>query len=108
MIQPWEATTLLLKISTKNGIIVSLGSTHAKTYRQVLTDPVNGNIPWRKIEAMPEALGARIAIEGRGSRITVLLRGVRRDLHRPHPGKEALRYRVREVRDLLAETEIET
>ena len=80
---------------------------HAKIYRQVLTDPVNGNIPWRKIEAMPEALGARI-IEGRGSRITVLLRGVRRDFHRPHPGKEALRYRVREVRGLLAETEIET
>ena len=85
---------------------MSLSGAHAKTYRQVLTDPVNGNIPWRKIEAMLEALGARI-IEGRGSRITVLLLGVRRDFHRPHPGREALRYRVRGVRDLLAETEIE-
>ena len=92
--------------SIKSDIKMALSSTHIKTYRQIVADPVNGNIPWRKIEAMLEALGARI-IEGRGSRITVLLQGVRRDFHRPHPGKEALRYRVRDVRDLLAEAEIE-
>ena len=82
---------------------MSLGSMYAKICRQVLTDPVNGNILWRKIEAMPEALGTRI-IEGRGSRITVLLREVRRDFHRPHPGKGVLRYRVREAGAFHADT----
>ena len=48
------------------------------------------------------ALGAEI-IEGRGSRITILLNGIRRDFHRPHPGKEALRYRVIDARELLIE-----
>jgi hypothetical protein len=46
------------------------------------------------------ALGAE-AIEGRGSRITFIINGKRADFHRPHPGKEALRYRVKAIREFL-------
>lgn len=36
-----------------------------------------------------------------GSWITFILHGQRADFHRPHPGKEALRYRVKDVREFL-------
>ena len=79
-----------------------MNSKHRKTLDRIFADPVNGNLEWRVIEAMLIACGARV-FEGRGSRITVLLNGVRRDFHRPHPGKEALRYRIKDVRALLRE-----
>jgi hypothetical protein len=40
-------------------------------------------------------------IEGSGSRVTFILNGQRADFHRPHPGKETLRYRVKDVREFL-------
>lgn len=40
-------------------------------------------------------------IEGRGSRVTFILNDQRVDFHRPHPQKEALRYRVKDVREFL-------
>ncbi|MEA3435221.1 MAG: type II toxin-antitoxin system HicA family toxin [Thermodesulfobacteriota bacterium] len=40
-------------------------------------------------------------IESRGSRITILHKGSKATFHRPHPGKEALRYRVIAARDFL-------
>lgn len=77
-----------------------MNTRHRKTLEALLSDPVNGNIEWRKIEALFVALGAQI-VEGRGSRISVVLNGARADFHRPHPGKEALRYRVLDPRNLL-------
>ncbi len=66
----------------------------------VFSTSVNGNLEWRKIEALLVALGTQV-IEGDGSRVTFLLNGRRADFHRPHPGKEALRYRVKAVREFL-------
>jgi len=77
-----------------------VNSKHAKTLDLIFSEPVAGNVEWRRIETLLTALGAQI-IEGSGSRITVLLNGMRADFHRPHPGKEALRYRVKAVRELL-------
>lgn len=71
-----------------------------KTLQAVFADPVNGNIEWRRIESLLVALGCKV-IEGRGSRVTFLLNNERADFHRPHPGKEALRYRVKDVRKFL-------
>ncbi|MFN8486905.1 MAG: type II toxin-antitoxin system HicA family toxin [Caldilineaceae bacterium] len=71
-----------------------------QTLLDIFSDPVNGNIEWRKIESLLLALGCE-SIEGSGSRVTFLLNGQRIDLHRPHPGKEALRYRVKDVRLFL-------
>ena len=77
-----------------------MNNRHRKTLAAVLADPLNGNLEWRKIEALFVALGATV-IEGNGSRVTFLLNDKRADFHRPHPGNEALRYRVKAAREFL-------
>ncbi|MEK8089540.1 type II toxin-antitoxin system HicA family toxin [Thermithiobacillus plumbiphilus] len=77
-----------------------MNSTHRKTLEALFANPVNGNIEWRRVEALFRALDCRI-IEGAGSSITVERDGVRAYFHRPHPQKEALKYRVRDAREFL-------
>jgi hypothetical protein len=69
-----------------------------KTLERIFIDPVNGNIEWSKIEAMLKGAGCRV-IEGAGSSVTFEYDGRKMTLHRPHPQKEALRYRVIAVRE---------
>ncbi len=76
-----------------------------KTYETIFADPVNGNIEWRKIEALFIALGA-VRTERRGSAVSFVLNDVRTDFHRPHPDKAALRYRVKDARKFLTEAGI--
>ncbi len=71
-----------------------------KTLAAIFADPVTGNTEWRRIESLLVALGCEV-VEGSGSRVTFILRGERVDFHRPHPGKEALRYRVKDIRLFL-------
>ena len=78
-----------------------IGSRHRATRAAVFEAPPRGDIAWRAIESMLEALGADIT-EGRGSRVRVHLNGVRATFHRPHPGKEACKGAVEAVRDFLA------
>jgi len=77
-----------------------INAKHRKILEAVFSTPINGNMEWRKIEALLVALGAQL-IEGDGSRVTFLLNGRRADIHRPHPGKEALLYRIKAVRKFL-------
>ena len=80
--------------------VKTMNSRNRKVLEAILSDPINGSIQWRLIESLLVSLGA-VLVEGSGSRISFLLNGRRADFHRPHPGKEALRYRVRAVRELL-------
>jgi len=73
--------------------------------RAVFTDPVNGNIEWRKIEALFLALGA-VRTERAGSAVSFVLNDVRADFHRPHPDRAALRYRVKDARSFLKQAGI--
>jgi hypothetical protein len=77
-----------------------------KILERVLAVPVNGNIEWAKIESMLKAAGCRV-VEGAGSSVTFEFGGRKMTLHRPHPGKEALRYRVLAVREFIARMGIE-
>ncbi len=77
-----------------------MNGTQRKTLEKVLTDPVNGNIEWSRIESMLKAAGCRV-VEGAGSSVTVEFGGRKMTLHRPHPGKEAPRYRVLAVREFV-------
>ena len=77
-----------------------MNSRHRRTLTAVWSDPVNGNLEWARIESVLVALGCRV-VEGAGSSVTFDFNGVRATFHRPHPGKEALRYRVKAVRELL-------
>ena len=63
-----------------------MNANNRKTLQAVFSDPVNGNIEWRKIESLFKALGCEI-IEGSGSRIAVVFKDMKATFHRPHPGK---------------------
>ena len=77
-----------------------MNQTHRKTLSRVFSNPVNGNIEWAKIEALLKAVGCRVS-EGKGSAVTFEHSGRKMTFHRPHPVKEALRYRVLAVREFL-------
>ena len=77
-----------------------MNSKHKKTLEAIFSSPVNGNLEWARIEALLVAAGCRV-IEGSGSSVTFEKDGLRAYFHRPHPEKEALRYRVRLVREYL-------
>ena len=71
---------------------------HRKVLAAIFADPVNGNIKWSEIEALLVALGCRV-VEGAGSSVTFERDGIRAYFHRPHPEKEALRYRIKDARE---------
>lgn len=97
---PLYAIKKCLRMIADLAIIASMNRTHRKTLETLFSTPVNGNLEWRKIEALLVALGAKV-IEGEGSHVTFFLNGKRADFHRPHPGKEALRYRVKAAHEFL-------
>jgi len=52
------------------------------------------------IESLFVSLNADV-IEGEGSRISFIINNEKGDFHRPHPGKEAKRYQVRNAKEFL-------
>ena len=58
------------------------------------------NIKFADIEALVMGLGGDVR-EGDGSRVALLLNGGVKHAHRPHPGKEAKQYQVREIKEWL-------
>ena len=79
---------------------------HHKTLEALFTTPANGAMDWARIEALLRAVGCRV-IEGSGSSVTFEKDGLRAYFHRPHPGKEALRYRVIAAREFLEKIGVE-
>lgn len=73
---------------------------HELILRSIFAAPVSGSIPWRDLEAMLVALGAKIS-EGRGSRVRILLNGSEAVFHRPHPQKETDKGAVVSMRRFL-------
>ena len=60
---------------------------HVKTLNEVFKTPASSNVSWKDCETLLLALGAEIS-EGEGSRVRIVLNGVRAVFHRPHPRKE--------------------
>ena len=83
-----------------------MNNKHRKTLDALLADPVNGNLEWLRIESLLLALGCGV-IEGPGSTVTFENAGHRANFHRPHSGKEALRYRIKAVREFIEKIGIE-
>jgi hypothetical protein len=71
-----------------------------KTLEQVFANPPNGNLEWRKIESLLLAVGC-VRTEGAGSSVAFMHSGFSVRFHRPHPQREALRYRVLDARKFL-------
>jgi len=79
---------------------------HSGVLDAIFEEPARANIAWRDAESLLRNLGAEIS-QGRGSRVSVALNGVRAVFHEPHPEKEMGRGMVRSVRDFLREAGIE-
>ena len=77
-----------------------MNSAHRKTLSALFAEPVNGALEWKRIEALLLALGCS-RLQGSGSSVTFERESLKVFFHRPHPGKEALRYRVRDARAFL-------
>jgi len=82
-----------------------MNSKNKKTLKLIFTDPITGNVEWRRIESLFIALGA-IRTERAGSAVSFVLNDIRADFHRPHPDKEALRYRMKDARKFLKQAGI--
>ena len=86
-------------------IIYYMNSKHKKTLKAIFVDPVNGNIEWRRIEALFLALGV-IRIEREDSAVSFVLNNIRVDFHHSHPDKAALQYRMKDARNFLEQAGI--
>ena len=73
---------------------------HAKMLKAIFTKPTLSSIAFADVEAMVVAVGGEVR-EGEGSRVVFEINGTRLYQHRPHPGKEAKRYQIEELRALL-------
>jgi hypothetical protein len=78
-----------------------MNSKHLRTLSAIFANPVNGALEWSRIEALLVALGCEVQ-EGNGSAVTFIKNGEKLRLHRPHPYKESLKYRVVLVREFFA------
>lgn len=77
-----------------------MSTKHRKTLQAIFAKPTSPSIVFSDIEALLVALGGQV-MEREGSRVKITLKGEQWRCHRPHPGKEAKRYQVEEIRELL-------
>ena len=75
---------------------------HRKTLEAIFDVPVRSDVVWLDIESMLKALGAEMT-EGRGSRVRIVLHGVRAVFHRPHPQKETDKGALKSMQRFLME-----
>jgi hypothetical protein len=78
---------------------------HRRVLETIFVVPTRAGIVFSDIEALVIALGGDVR-EGAGSRVVFELKGSRQYLHRPHPGKEARKYQVEELREWLRQMEV--
>ncbi|MBI3525285.1 MAG: type II toxin-antitoxin system HicA family toxin [Betaproteobacteria bacterium] len=77
-----------------------MNAKHRKTLAAIFSRSTSASILFSDIEVLIKALGGSVS-EYEGSRVKIELNGEQWRCHRPHPGREAKRYQVEEVRELL-------
>jgi hypothetical protein len=78
---------------------------HLKTLHSVFALPTRASIVFAELEVLLIALGAE-KTEREGSRVKFTLQGMEWHAHRPHPGKDAKKYQVEQLREILGKLEI--
>jgi hypothetical protein len=78
---------------------------YRRTLDAIFATPTRAGIVFSDIEAVVTAIGGEVR-EGEGSRVVFELKGTLRYLHRPHPGKEAKKYQVEELREWFRYLEV--
>lgn len=88
-----------------SGTINTMKRKHQKTLEAIFKHPTSANIKWADIEALFNALGARIE-EREGSRVGVILFNEIRVFHRPHPSPTTDKGAVTSIRQWLKQNEV--
>jgi hypothetical protein len=85
-----------------------VNSKHRKTLAAIFAEPTASNLAFAAIEHLFSAVGCE-TIEGDGSRVRFIHKrsGLVATFHRPHPGKEAKRYQIRDAREFLSKIGVE-
>ena len=82
---------------------VIMNKKQRSTLEAIYAKPTKATIKFADIEKLLAALGADL-IEGDGSRVGFRMQNGRKwETHKPHPGKEAKKYQVENVRRFLEE-----
>jgi len=71
-----------------------------ETLQAIFKEPIQCNVKWKNVESLFKYLGAEVS-QGNGSRIRVILNGVKAVFHRPHPRKETDKGALISVRKFL-------
>lgn len=71
----------------------------------IKTSPPPADLKWDDVESLFKALGATVS-QGNGSRVRVLLNGVKATFHKPHPHNEVGKSCVKEIRLFLQNANI--
>jgi hypothetical protein len=77
-----------------------MNAKHRKTLESIFARPTSGTVKFADIESLILGLGGEVR-EGAGSRVAMQLGTSVKHAHRPHPGKEAKKYQIEEIRDWL-------
>jgi hypothetical protein len=77
-----------------------MNSKQMRTFRAIFATPAPSGLEWSAIEGLLIAVGCDL-IEGSGSRVRFVFKGVVATFHRPHPHKNAKQYQVRDARAFL-------
>lgn len=72
----------------------------------LFASPVPRTLAFRDIESLLRAVGCRVK-EGPGSAVDFILENKGVAFHRPHPGKEAKSYQIKDARDFLRRIGVE-
>lgn len=83
-----------------------MNSKHKKTLAAIFASPVPRTLPFRDIESLLRAVGCQVK-EGPGSAVDFIYGDMDTTFHRPHPGKEAKHYQVKDARDFLRRIGVE-
>jgi hypothetical protein len=77
---------------------MDLNNRHQDTLERILRHPASGNIEWRQVTALLEAVGA--VMEERDGNLEVTLGGETEVIHRPH-GKDVDEQMIVDLRRML-------
>lgn len=83
-----------------------MNAKHRKTLAAIFSSPIPRTMVFRDIESLLHAVGCEIR-EGPGSAVGFAFGGKDITFHRPHPGKEAKPYQVKDARDFLRQIGVE-
>ena len=83
-----------------------MNSKHRKPIAAIFASPTPRSLPFRDMESLLRAVGC-VVEEKPGSAVGFTRDGCNVGFHRPHPGKEAKPYQIRDAREFLRRIGVE-